>query len=231
MAPDMKDILYPANVLRECPCGWSKSNGCYIPAAVCQHGMSVLRDDARLADGSAKKSAWVELSSAPFIAHADISVVLQVLPDLSGPILSNCSARELSITWGLLAPQQHDAWYAGGKGEDQRTGTWAFGAQHLASAGPGGLRLGMLSPNAPISMQEHVRAFELGDGLEGTTNAYYKHTIAQPVCNKTMQNLLRKELDTYFVDTLIPMAHSVQIVPAVEYCVRWVIDSACSLCC
>jgi hypothetical protein len=73
-------------------------------------------------------------------------------------------------------------------------------------------------------MQEHVRAFELGDGLPGTTNAYYKHTIAQPVCNKTMQNLLRKELDTYFIDTLIPMAHSVQIVPAVEYCVRWVIE-------
>ncbi len=68
--------------------------------------------------------------------------------------------------------------------------------------------------------------FDLGESLEGTMNARYKHTIAQPVCNKTLQTLLREELDEYFVDTLIPMAHSVQIVPAVEYCARWVIEYA-----
>jgi hypothetical protein len=54
----------------------------------------------------------------------------------------------------------------------------------------------------------------------------YQHTIAQPVCNKTLHNLLRQQLDEYFVDTLIPMAHSVQIVPSVEYCVRLVIEYA-----
>ena len=91
---------------------------------------------------------------------------------------------------------------------------------------PGGLRLGMLSPHAPISMQEHVRSFQLGDDLHGSVNMQYQHTIAQPVCNKTLHNLLRQQLDEYFVDTLIPMAHSVQIVPSVEYCVRWVIEYA-----
>jgi hypothetical protein len=54
----------------------------------------------------------------------------------------------------------------------------------------------------------------------------YKHTIAQPVCNSNLQKLLRQELEEYFVNTLIPMAHSVQIVPAVEYCQRWVIEYA-----
>jgi hypothetical protein len=38
--------------------------------------------------------------------------------------------------------------------------------------------------------------------------------------------LLLEELDEYFVDTLIPMAHSLQIVLTVEYCVRWVIEYA-----
>jgi hypothetical protein len=41
-----------------------------------------------------------------------------------------------------------------------------------------------------------------------------------------LQKLLRQELEEYFVNTLIPMAHSVQIVPAVEYCQRWVIEYA-----
>jgi len=151
---------------------------------------------------------------------------------MSGPILSNCSARELSTTWGLLAPQQEDVWYTGGSGKNERTNTWAFDAQHLASTGPGVLRLGMLSPNVPISMQEHMQMFDLGESLQGTMNTRYKHTIAQPVCNKTLQTLLREELNEYFVDTLIPMEHSVQIVPAVDddppfiYCVRWVIEYA-----
>jgi hypothetical protein len=225
-APDMKDIVYPANVLRQCPCAWSTADGCFIPDAVCQHGLDVLQEDARLADGRFKKSAWAALCASAFVPRADIIVVLQLLADLSGPILSNCSARELSTAWGLLAPYQHDAWYTGGEGKQQRAGSWAFGAQHLASAGPGGLRIGMLSPHAPVSMQEHVRAFELGEGLQGTVNAHYEHTIAQPVCNKTLHTLLREELDEYFVDTFIPMAHSVQIVPAVEYCMRWVIEYA-----
>jgi hypothetical protein len=220
LAPDMQDVMYPADVLRRCPCGWANLNGCFIPDVVCQNGLNAL------ADGSSKKTAWTELCGSTYTNHEDIILVLQILADLSGQILSNCSARQLSTTWGLLAPQHEDAWYTGGAGKDQRTNAWAFGAQHLASTGPGGLRLGMLSPNAPISMQEHMAGFDLGESLRGTLNAQYKHTIAQPVCNKTLQNLLREELNQYFVDTLIPMAHSVQIVPAVEYCVRWVIEYA-----
>ena len=232
LAPDMQDVMYPADVLQLCPCGWANLHGCFIPDVVCQHGLNVLQYNALLADGSSKKSAWTKLCASIYTNHDDIVNVLQILADLSGPILSNCSARELSTTWGLLAPQQEDAWYTGGAGKNERTNTWAFGAQNLASTGSGGLRLGMLSPNAPISMQEHMQMFDLGESLQGTMNTWYKHTIAQSVCNKTLQTLLREELNEYFVDTLIPMEHSVQIVPAVDddppfiYCVRWVIEYA-----
>jgi hypothetical protein len=236
LAPDMHEIVYPADVLRRCPCGWGKMSlgnisragiiGCIIPQEICEHGRVVLADADILADGSSKRAAWDALCAAPYTAHSDSVIVLQVLATFSGPALSNCSARELSTAWGLLAQQDYDAWYTGSTGKEQESGTWAFGAQHLASAGPGGLRLGMLSPSAPVSMQEHMREFELGERLEGTLNARYEHTIGQPVCNNTLLKLLREELDEYFVDTLIPMAHSMQIVPAVEYCVRWVIEHA-----
>jgi hypothetical protein len=56
-------------------------------------------------------------------------------------------------------------------------------AQHLTTEGPGGLRLGMVSLNALQTMQDYVSEFELGERSGGLFNAYYKHTVAQPVCN------------------------------------------------
>jgi hypothetical protein len=54
---------------------------------------------------------------------------------------------------------------------------------------------------------------------------YYKHIP----CATTVTDHKRasaEELDDYFVNTLLPMAHSVQIVPALEYCVSWTIEYA-----
>jgi hypothetical protein len=203
---------------------------------VCAHGLEVLTRasaDARLADGHSKRDAWAKLCEGENATHAtynstggDLLVVLQVLQDLDASVLKNCSARRLSIAWGMLAPEQAEAWYAGGSGSEQPRGSWSVDAHQLATEGPGGLRLGMLSPSATQTMQDYVREFELGERSEGLFNAHYRHTIAQPVCNATIHKLLREELDEYFVDTLLPMAHSVQIVPAVEYCVRWTIEYA-----
>jgi hypothetical protein len=229
LAPDIDQLLYPTDVLQACACGWKNTEHvCYIPAEVCAHGRDVLTD-ARLADGRLKRDAWAKLCENDTLATYtltgdDLLAVLQVLQDLDSVKLVNCSAKQLSIAWGLLDPQQAEEWYAGNQGRN--TNGWRMSAQHLATEGPGGLRIGMLSPHAPQTMQEHVSDFELGEGAEGLFNARYKHTIAQPVCNSSLQKLLREELDEYFVNTLLPMAHSVQIVPAVEYCVRWTIEYA-----
>jgi hypothetical protein len=225
-APNIDQVLYSADLLQRCPCDWTDSDGCYIPKDVCQHGLEVFENSALLLDGTPKKIAWEALCATSFHSKSNITDMLQMLNDLSDTSLRNCSSRKLNILWGLLAPEQHDAWYTGGAGANQDDGTWSFGAQHLASLGSGGLRLGMLSPNSAESMQEYVSNFNMGDKLKQNINFNYKHTIAQPVCNKTLQTLLRTELDKYFVNTLIPMAHSVQIVPAVEYCGRWVIEYA-----
>jgi hypothetical protein len=233
LAPDIDQLLYPADVLKACACGWRVAEGtCYIPAEVCAHGRQVLTD-ARVADGRSRREAWAELCKGDNTTRAtydrtggDLLVVLQVLQDLDATVLRNCTARQLSIAWGLLAPEQAEAWYAGESASEQPGGSWSVSAQHLATEGSGGLRLGMLSPNAPQTMQDYVSEFELGERSGGLFNVYYKHTIAQPVCNGTLHKLLREELDEYFVNTLLPMAHSVQIAPAVEYCVRWTIEYA-----
>jgi hypothetical protein len=233
LAPDIDQLLYPADVLKACACGWKEAEGaCYLPAEVCAHGREKLTD-ASLADGQSKREAWAKLCEGENATRAtydrtggDLLVVLQVLQDLDATVLRNCTARQLSIAWGLLAPEQAEAWYAGEPASERPGGSWNVSAQHLATAGPGGLRLGMLSPSAPQTMQEYASEFELGERSGRLVNAFYRHTVAQPVCNGTLHKLLREELDEYFVNALLPMAHSVQIVPAVEYCVRWTIEYA-----
>ena len=160
------------------------------------------------------------LPGTTYNSPADKLAVLQVLQDLDSSLLKNCSARQLSIASGLLAPEEHEAWLAGARGK------WNVSAQHLATFGPGGLRIGMLSPDAPETMQEYVRAFELGERLAGTFNARHGHTIAQPVCEGTLREHLREDLRLYFPDVFVPMAHAVQIAPPVEYCARWALEHA-----
>jgi hypothetical protein len=218
--------MFAADVLHRCPCGWGVSDLCILPEEVCQQGRTVLRsistedsEDSLLASGISKITAWETLCAAPFKAVADIVDLLQMLKHLPDILLRSCSAREVSVVWGLLAPEEYTTWYAG------ENGNWSVNPQHLATTGPGGLHIGILSEKAP-AMQEYVRIFPLGETVDGIVNMRYKHTIAQPVCNSTLQMLLREELEQYFVNTRIPMAHSVQIVPAVEYCKRWVIEYA-----
>jgi hypothetical protein len=51
--------------------------------------------------------------------------------------------------WGLLAPEEYTALYAG------EQGNWSVSVQHLATTGPGGLRIGMISTKA-TNMQEFM---------------------------------------------------------------------------
>jgi hypothetical protein len=121
--------------------------------------------------------------------------------------------------WGLLSPAQQASWYA------NETQAWAVDVQHLATTGPAGLRLDMLSPVGE-SLHDYTENFPLGESLADTWNVQHNHTIAQPVCSRSLREHLPDDLWAYFRDVFVPMAHSVQIVPAVEYCGLWVLEHA-----
>ncbi len=44
------------------------------------------------------------------------------------------------------------------------------------------------------------------------------------MCKGTLRENLGEDLRRYFPDVFVPMAHAVQIVPAVEYCARWALE-------
>lgn len=213
LAPRAAEILYPADVLNNCACGWMRNNLCYVPREVCDRTQH--QED----------SVWLELCAGAGATYSatdkkKLLAVLAVLSQVDSDILSECSARRVSTAWGLLSPAQRHHWYAGA------VLNWTIDAQHVASAGPGGLRLGMLSPAAAESLEQFVQRFPLGETLKGTFHPRYAHTIAQPVCNGTLHRHLTDDLRRYFQDVFVPMAHSVQIVPALEYCSRWAIEHA-----
>ena len=218
LAPSADELLYPADVLSSCVCGWSNENGCYIPDNVCVRAHAVLQQ------GEERARKLFERLCAPthprpvYRPADDLEMVLRVLVQLD-LARTNCSARRPSIVWGLLSPAQQASWYA------NETQAWAVDLQHLATTGPAGLRLDMLSPVGE-SLHNYTENFPLGEGLAGTWNAQHKHTIAQPVCSSSLREHLPDDLRAYFRDVFVPMAHSVQIVPAVEYCGRWVLEHA-----
>jgi hypothetical protein len=211
LAPHPDELLYPADVLKTCACGWVRNDLCYVPSDVCSK-----------APPEADK-VWEELCAGATYSAEDkgkVLAVLAVLSKLDSDILAGCSARRVSIAWGLLSPSQQHSWYAGA------SLNWTVDAQHLATLGPGGLRLGMLSPAAAESLEQYVQRFSLGDALRDTFHPRYGHTIAQPVCQGDLRDYLKDDMRRYFADVFVPMAHSVQVVPAVEYCVRWAIEHA-----
>jgi hypothetical protein len=114
MAPSADQLLYPADVLEACACGWTEAEGtCYVPSKVCVQGSGMLNSsEARLADGRLQREVWAELCegrvSTTYTTADDLLAVLQVLQNLDASVLQNCSARQLSLAWGLLAPEQHD---------------------------------------------------------------------------------------------------------------------------
>jgi len=175
-APDISNVMFAADVLHHCPCGWGVSGLCILPEEVCEQGRVAWRspensEDLFLVNGISKITAWETLCAVPFKAAADIVNLLQMLQNLPSTALRSCSAREVSVVWGLLALEEHTAWYSG------ENGNWSVNAQHLATTGPGGLRIGMLSKKAP-AMQEYMRNFPLGETVDGIVNMRYKHTIA-----------------------------------------------------
>lgn len=228
-APDIDQIFYVADVLNSCVCSWTLQNMCYIPDEVCQLGLHVLTE-LFLPD---EKTRWIQLcESHTYDAIQDLLLVLFVLEkrsDGNDPVdlewRQMCHTALPSLNWGLLDLDQQDFWYSGNTSLDFNNG-WIMGKHNIATHGMNGLRISMLSSTAPQRIKDFVTQVNLGYALSGTYNKRHKHTIAQPVCNATLQDHLHASLVSYFQDVFFPMAHSVQSNPAISYCSRWFIELA-----
>ena len=248
--PGAGELLYPAAALDHCACGWQGAGGassaggadgadlCYVPAEACASGAAALaaRDAARdaAAPNATDARAWAELcapGTARYGSRASLLLVLRVLrldaerDGRRAPAWAAlCDAAVPSTSWGLLDADDEAAWYAG----DDRA--WRFDARRLASAGPGGLRLGLLAAAAVQNLSGFAAQFNLGGDLRHNfvvpdAGAEFAHTVAQPVCRAHLADYLAQPLEAYFADVLLPMAHSVQLGSGAA-CGRWAVEVA-----
>lgn len=231
-APDVHNVFHVADVLNSCACSWTVDNFCFIPDSVCESGLSLLNQQAQPHEND-ELTKWMQLCETQrYDSMDDLLLVLSVLQaksidnsEVDKQWKLDCHPAMPSVTWGLLDANQQDFWYMGKSSTDFEKG-WQVGAHNLATTGMNGLRISMLSPDAPQTIKDFVSQVDLGYAFTGTYNKKHKHTISQPVCNSTLHSHLKSSLDTYFKDVFFPMAHSVQLSPVVNYCSRWIIELA-----
>ena len=228
-AVDGPRILNIADVLNACACGWSHNNLCAVPATVCEQ-VATISNPTDLQTVMQNNICLASRNEDGLYTYATRSELLAVLDFLQVSVQTSsaqswqhiCQANTANAHWGLL--HETDSWYMG-MTQAEALG-WHLDLQTLATVGPNGLRLSLLSANSSITLSEYLSQFDLGGDRKHTYNAHHGHTIAQPVCKSTLHTVLRDDLDAYFKDVFVPMAHSVQISPPVEYCSRWLIEHA-----
>ncbi len=203
------EVLYVAHVAKACPCAWTSGAVCLLPPDVC-NSVYEAEDPNR----------WAALCSADtFNSSVDIMFVRSVL-EAAGVSLPACREYQPSTVWGLLDSTQQYSWY---NGQRER---WNVSLQEVATSGPGGVRLSDLLASAPrdFDAEMFLRLQQHKD--HGIWNAQFGHTIAQPLCNGTYRDSLRRNLSEYFMDVLFPMAHNVHEAPSQAICGRWVTEYA-----
>ena len=208
-APGAADVLYVAHVSKTCPCGWQSGGMCLLPQAVCD-AVSSTEDINR----------WNALCAAgTYDSSFDIMFVRTVLEGAAAS-LPSCREYQPSTVWGLLDSAQQHSWYSGGREQ------WNVSLQEIASLGPGGMRLSDLLASAPRDFDAEMSLRIERHRDHGIWNPQFEHTIAQPLCNGTYRESLRRNLSEYFMDVLFPMAHSVHEAPSQAICGRWVTEYA-----
>jgi hypothetical protein len=239
LGPGPRNVLYPAETLERCACGWAHAGACFVHRLACDNGTAALR--AAPADTFLERDmrTWEELcgqEARKYTTRKAPLLVLHVLrrdserEDAAPAWVAECDATFASMAWGLLDPEDETDWYSG---EPSAGGAWRFDARRLATYGPGGLRLGLLGLNAPHKLRTHAALFNLGGDLrdnfivpvDGETSEDYAHTIAQLVCRDSLEGYLLQPLDEYFADVLLPMSHSVQL-GAGAACGRWAVEAS-----
>jgi hypothetical protein len=128
-----------------------------------------------------------------------------------------------NTVWGLMDSELYKDWFNGTAIDSKPS------LQEIATYGPSGIRLGMLKDEGEDALMTHAKRFAWNEkaSQNQTYNWDYKHTVGQPVCESTKNQILgEQDLTTYLKDTLFPMAHSVFEAPAAAYCSTWVIEYA-----
>ena len=203
-APNADEVMYVGRLASTCVCGWGHSNAtCFVPETLC----------ASVQDSSVR---WEEICArGSYSTPSDTMLVRRVLFS-SGAYPPECREKQASTVWGLLDTTHQKEWY------DGAAASWNLSLHEIAAHGPGGVRLGMLAKDSPLSsmpdapVTDPLRAF----------NTQFDHTVAQPFCRSSQERLFVQNLTHYFRDVLFPMAHAVHEVPSQVICGRWVVEYA-----
>ena len=238
--PTAADVAYVGEVASSCVCGWTDGTTCLVPI-LCddltpsidmQSVWSGLCATKVAADGTYTlvggkyiySGATTVTSPGTYTSRADLFDVMHILQTAtySMSVLATCDDLVPSVVWGLLDPREQEEWY-----QNTQSGTPTVDLKHLAVNGPAGLRLGLLGTSAN-SMAVYVREHSLNrkHPQHLPFNHGLGHTIAQPVCKKSLTNFLKADLSEHFQDVLFPMAHSVSAAPFHAYCTTWALERA-----
>lgn len=206
-APHMDEVLYVAQAMDACVCGGAYSGDtrtCLLPASLCDLLEPAPEDHSR----------WTALClNMEYSTPSDFMFIRRVI-EYSSIIPEECAEYDVSTVWGLMDSNQHMQWYNGSHQD------WKLSLHEIATTGPSGTRLSDFLPEAP-------RKFGASNAWAreaGIFNTHYEHTIAQPVCNQSVPDFLKRDLSEHFRDVLFPMAHSVHEAPSHAVCGRWVVE-------
>ena len=210
-APHLDDVLYVAQAMNKCVCGAESTYSndtrkCLLPVSLCDSLIPAPEDHSR----------WTALClDMEYSTPSDFMFIRRVI-EYSSTTPKDCYEYEVSTVWGLMDSKQHMQWYNGSHDD------WKLSLHEIATSGPSGARLSDFLQDTPRDFGEsNVWARESSAGI---FNTHYEHTIAQPVCNQSVPDFLKRELSEHFRDVLFPMAHSVHEAPSHAVCGRWVVE-------
>lgn len=216
----VSELTYSGSI--NCLCGWVTSGN---PVQCASHPDSIV-----CADWDADDVEWQTVCTSGVISSKnDFFTLLRIMEEGAYEgWMEHCVESVPGVHWGLMDVSDVADWLDGAQP------TVKFGMLHeLASEGPGGLRIGLLGARINgNTLYEYVRkqrVLRRASAADSQANFAWKHTIAQPYCDKDIPTLLTSlgnDLTQHFPDVFFPMAHSIHDAPASAYCARYTIESA-----
>lgn len=228
--PTLDQTVSVTKLASTCACGWQNplGNACNVPVEVCEQQL----DTARLA--AFRKQAlgsdttgtdWQTLCSGYTTREHLFDVLAVLASDALPDWRSYCKLSDPSVTWGIMLPEKYYDWL-GGNSADTSSNPESLEFE-LASNGPSGLRLGMLS--SPGNFKQFALRAGASFNMSGGLNFKHKHSIGQPVCEDGLAAHLSTAFSQYLSDTFVPVAQTIRAQPGDVACQRWAIERSLSM--